>query len=95
MTKNCPIMSFQRAPGGYVCCLKKECAFWDEEKGQCCIKTMALAAAAKPSGSSNTPISDYAVFPPVSTGPAVIPGGSGEPYKHPYTITCDLGEIVQ
>lgn len=58
----------------------------EERIRQCCIKTMALATIAKPSD-------DFSA--PTSTGPIVISSSSSEPYKYTYTITCDLGEIVQ
>ena len=45
----CPIiMAFQKEYCASVGCLGDECEFWDEKNEQCCIKTLALAAAAKP-----------------------------------------------
>ena len=96
MTKYCPIMSYQKQYSDERNCMEEVCAFWDEERGQCCLKSAALAVAGKKSGGFNPPASDFAVFPPISTSPAHIPGSSGDwinPY--PYTITCDLGEMVQ
>ena len=37
--KCCPIMSSRRQGWGMITCPKEECAFWDEYKQQCCIKT--------------------------------------------------------
>lgn len=92
----CPIISYQKQYQSGTECMEDACAFWDDEKGQCCIKTLAFAVSAKPSGGFNPLTSEFAVFPPVSTSPAVIPGSSGDWVNpHPYTITCDLGEIVQ
>ena len=48
MTKSCPIMSFRDEHYEEIFCGEKECAFWDEKREQCCIKTMALATAADP-----------------------------------------------
>lgn len=48
MIKNCPIMSYQKQYTDEVYCMEGDCAFWDEKRVQCCIKTMALAAAEKP-----------------------------------------------
>lgn len=90
MTNYCPIMSYQKQYSDERKCMKEACAFWDEERGQCCIKTMALAAAAKPSGGSNPPASDFAVFPPQT-----IINGSGDYINpHPYTITCDANGVT-
>lgn len=82
----CPITSYHKPYQSSTECMKRACAFWDEEREQCCIKTMALAAIAKPSD-------DFSA--PTSTSPAVISSSSSEPYKYTYTITYDLGEIVQ
>lgn len=48
MIKYCPIMSYQKQYSDERSCMEEVCSFWDEERGQCCIKTMALAAAADP-----------------------------------------------
>ena len=93
--KYCPIMSYQKQYHDEMYCMENDCAFWDEEKGQCCIKTMALAAAAKPAGGSNTiPMQAEYVYP-ISATPAVLPNSSGDWNPPHYTITCDLGEIIQ
>lgn len=51
MIKFCPIMSFRHEDDDGIYCRMDECALWNEEKGQCCIKTMALAATVKSFGS--------------------------------------------
>lgn len=92
----CPIISYQKQYQSGTECMEEACAFWDEKRGQCCIKSAALAVAdKKPGGASSVPLQAEYVYP-VSTTPAVIPGGSGDWVNpRPYTITCDLGEIVQ
>ena len=44
----CPITSYQKQYQSGTECMEEICAFWDEKREQCCIKTMALAAAADP-----------------------------------------------
>ena len=61
--KYCPIMSYQKQYHDEMYCMEIDCGFWDEEKGQCCIKTMALAAAAKPSGGSSPTAQAYHISP--------------------------------
>lgn len=63
MTKCCPIMSGREKFYSEKVCIEKECAFWDEEREQCCIKTMALAAAVKPSGKSGSTAQAYYIPP--------------------------------
>lgn len=96
MIKYCPIMSFQKQYTSEEHCMEEVCAFWDEKRGQCCLKSAALAVAAKPSGgASSVPLQAEYVYP-VSTTPAVVPGTSGDWTTPPYVITCDMGrEIVQ
>jgi hypothetical protein len=48
MIKYCPIMSFQKEYHSEEKCMEDSCGMWDEERNQCCFKTQALAAAAKP-----------------------------------------------
>lgn len=48
MIKYCPIISYQKKYSDERTCMEEVCAWWDEERGQCCIKTQALAAAADP-----------------------------------------------
>jgi hypothetical protein len=84
MTKTfCPFMSYQTQYDYEAHCFEKECGLWDKEKEQCCFKTMALAATAKP---SVTPV----VFQPsVHTTPAVVPNGTGDWVDpNPYRINC-------
>ena len=59
----CPITSYQKQYQSGTECMEEACAFWDEERGQCCIKTMALAAAAKPSGGSSPTAQAYHISP--------------------------------
>lgn len=91
MIKRCPIMSKQNENHSKIYCFENECAWWDEEKGQCCFKTMALAAPAKSNGNSGTfgPLNQY-----IQTTPAVIPQGTtGEaPYQPPY-VYCNAQDI--
>jgi hypothetical protein len=68
MTKTCPIMSYRDKYYNDVFCKEEECAFWDESKSQCCMKTQALATAAPVSHS----------FPLISTSPAMVPDGTGD-----------------
>lgn len=90
MTKYCPIMSYQKQYSDERNCMEEVCAFWDEERGQCCLKSAALAVAGKKSGGFNPPASDFAVFPPVSISPAHIPNSSGDWIDpHPYRINCN------
>ena len=84
MTKTCPIMSFRKPEWEEIFCLGEECAFWDEEKEQCCLKTQALAA----------PVNPVVSFPSVSTSPAIIPNSSGDWVNHnPYRIDCQEEDI--
>lgn len=91
MIKYCPIMSYQTNHDNEVFCMQNECALWDEKLKQCAFKTIAIAVAAKPSGSFNPPASDFAILP----SPTTINGTGDYINPHPYTITCNLGEIVQ
>lgn len=91
----CPIISYQKEYLSRMECIEEACAFWDKERGQCCIKTMALAIPGKKSSGSNSiPMQAEYVYP-ISTTPAVIPNSSGDWNPPQYTITCDLGERVQ
>ena len=78
MIKFCPIRN-----NGNDYCMTDSCAWWDEEKSQCCILTQVLAATANPPA---TPV----VFQPgIYTTPAVVPNSSGDWVNpNPYTITC-------
>ena len=86
MTKTCPIMSFRKSEWEEIFCLGEECAFWDEEKEQCCLKTQALAATGSPSGVLRQ--AEY-VYPAFTTTPAVTPNNSGD-WVNPnsYRIDC-------
>jgi hypothetical protein len=63
MIKFCPIMSFQKQYNDEERCMDEACAFWDEERGQCCIKTMALAVAGKKDGGSSPTAQTYYIPP--------------------------------
>ena len=94
MIKYCPIMSFQKERHDEKKCMEEVCAFWDEEKKQCCLKSAALAVAGKKSsGSGSIPLQAEYVY----TSPSVhTPDDTGNWVNpHPYTITCNLGEITQ
>lgn len=66
MIKYCPITSGRGNTYSYKVCEKEKCAFWDEEKKQCCIKTMALAAADKPNGGAGNGTAQAYYIPPSS-----------------------------
>jgi hypothetical protein len=85
MTKTCPIMSFRKSEWEEIFCLGEECAFWDEEKEQCCFKTMALAAAGKTYDVSRQ--AEYVY--PINTTPAIVPNSSGDWISpNPYRVDC-------
>ena len=83
MTKRCPIMSKQNESHSKIYCFENECAFWDEEQGQCCIKSAALAVAGNKGGSTPLPHATYeqAQYIP----PTAIPNPN---INSPYTIIC-------
>ena len=72
MIKYCPFMSYRPGNVGGIYCIDDSCALYDEENCQCCFKTQALAAAAKP------PITPIIMQPSVQTTPAVKPNGTGD-----------------
>ena len=83
MTKRCPIMSKQNESHSKIYCFENECAFWDEEREQCCILTQALAAEGK------APVTPVIMQPAVTTTPAVVPNGTGDWVDpNPYRINC-------
>jgi hypothetical protein len=83
MIKFCPIMSFQKQYNDEECCMDEACALWDEERGQCCIKTMALAVAGNKGGS--TPFSHATYEQAQYIPPTAIPNPN---INSPYTIIC-------
>ncbi len=86
-------MSYQTSSHHEIYCFEKECALWDEEKGQCCLKSAALAVAGKRSGGSgNIPLQAEYIYPTSAT-----PSFSGDRANpHPYIITCDTnGATIQ
>ena len=68
MIKYCRFMSFGSENIEGIYCMDDSCALYDEENFQCCLKTQALAAAAKP------PVTPVVLQPSVS----VIPNGTGD-----------------
>lgn len=96
MIKYCPIMSFHKQYVDEVNCMEDICGLWDEGRNQCCLKTAALAVAGeKPGGTNGVSLQAEYVYP-ISTTPVVSPNSSGNPINpNPYTITCNLGEIMQ
>ena len=92
MTKTCPIMSFRDKNYEEIFCGEKECAWWDEERGQCCILTQALAAAGKTSGVSRQAEYVYPVMPNIT--PVIEPNSSGDWIKpNPYRVDCQEEDI--
>lgn len=59
----CPIISYQKQYQTGTECMEEACALWDKERGQCSIKTMALAAAGKTSGGSSPTAQPYYISP--------------------------------
>ena len=59
----CPITSYQKQYQSGTECMEEACAFWDEERGQCCIRTMAITLATKPSGGSSPTTQAYHISP--------------------------------
>lgn len=59
----CPITSYQKQYQSGTECMEEACAFWDEERGQCCIKSAALAAAGKKDGGSSPTAQAYHISP--------------------------------
>ncbi len=63
MTKCCPIMSRRENTYGEVDCIKSNCALCDHIEEQCCLKTMALAAADKRNGGQSPTAQGYYIPP--------------------------------
>ena len=59
----CPIMSYRKQDYDKIYCIEEACSFWDEERGQCCIKSAMIAAAAKPAGGSSPTAQAYYIPP--------------------------------
>ena len=74
MIKYCPIMSFQKERHNEERCMEEICAFWDEENGQCCLKSAALAVAGKKSGGSSAPMQVEHIYN--YTSPTIAPSHS-------------------
>lgn len=89
MTKSCPFMSYRGAEYEEIFCIGEECALYDDENCQCCFKTQALAAAAKP------PVTPVMFQPGVCISPAAVPNGTGDWVDpNPYRIDCSLDKEV-
>ena len=77
-------MSFRDEHYEEIFCGEKECAWWDEERGQCCILTQALAAAGKPS------VAPVIMQPSVHTTPPITLNSSGDWVNpNPYRVDCE------
>ena len=63
MIKHCPIMSGREKTYSEKVCIEKECAFWDEEREQCCIKSAMIAVAGKKDGGSSPTAQAYYIPP--------------------------------
>ena len=59
----CPIMSYRKQDYDKIYCIEEACSFWDEERGQCCIKSAMIATAAKPAGGSSPTAQAYYIPP--------------------------------
>jgi hypothetical protein len=66
MINFCPIMSYRNEYNTEIYCMEHECAWWDEEKKQCYIKTMALAAAGKANVETGNGTAQAYYIPPSS-----------------------------
>ena len=79
----CPITSYQKQHQSGTECMEEVCAFWDEERGQCCIKSAMIAVAGNKGGSTPLPHATYeqAQYIP----PTAMPNPN---INNPYTIIC-------
>lgn len=59
----CPITSYQKQYQSGTECMEEACAFWDEERGQCCIKSLMIAVAGKKDGGSSPTAQAYYIPP--------------------------------
>ena len=97
MIKRCPIMSKQNESHSKIYCFESECAFWDEEREQCCIKTIAFAAAGKPSVETK-PIYFDIGHPPLQDPDYIPPhnaNGTGNPYRIEGSSTCNTDDMIK
>ena len=88
----CPIISYQKQHQNGTECMEECCALWNEEKEQCCIKTMALTAAGKPSVETK-PIYFDIGHPPLDDPDYIPPrniNGTGNPYRIEGSSTDDM-----
>lgn len=94
MTKYCPIMSYRYKYCNEVFCKEEECAFWDETKGCCCFKTIALAAAAKPSVKTGNTAQAYYVPPSSYCKTEAVSDKTIQIENIPFNTLYSLGEIL-
>lgn len=88
MIKYCPIRN-----NGNDYCMMDSCAWWNEDKGQCCV----LAAAGKPSVETkpiyfdigHPPLQDPDYIPPHNTN------GTGNPYRIEGSSTCNTDDMIK
>ena len=80
MINNCPITSYHNEYKTETYCMEHDCAWWDKENAQCCIKTFCLAAAGKKNGETSNSTAQAYYIPPSSycntniiTNPATVP----------------------
>lgn len=87
MINFCPIMSYHNVYKTETYCMEHECAWWDKENAQCCIKTFCLAAAGKKSRETSNNTAQAYYIPPSSyctTIPAKEPS--------PMTVYCSAAK---
>ena len=83
----CPLMSYRAQDGEGIYCMDDSCALYDEERGQCCLKTQALAAARNASSVPRQAEYVYPVMPNIT--PVIEPNSSGDWVRpNPYRIDC-------
>lgn len=84
MIKYCPITSGRGNTYSQRICEEEKCAFWDEEQGQCCIKSAALAVAGN-KGGGGTPQTQYVY--------AETHNGTGNWHSQPYGSVCQERDL--
>lgn len=81
----CPITSYQKQYQSGTECMEEACAFWDEERGQCCIKSAALAVAGNKNG-GETPQTQYVY--------SETQNGTGNWNPQPYGSICQEKDLA-
>lgn len=84
MIKHCPITSGRGNTYSQRICEEEKCALWDEEQGQCCIKSAALAVAGN-KGGGGTPQTQYVY--------AETHNGTGNWHSQPYGSVCQERDL--